>query len=430
MTQQNNFGYFSHVGKYSSKSNTLKYLKKRIKKSRIEKIFDFTVLDWKKNQNNIINEIYQNFPNSTIIIRSSAIGEDSVEKSKAGMYTSIPNVVSSSKDSIKIAINNVIHSYRNNGNFEQKNQILVQTQISNVKISGVVFTRTPDLGAPYIVINYEEGISTDGVTRGRVGNTIKIFRKTKLNKIELKWRNLIQSLKELENYLSTELLDVEFAITRNNNIVIFQARPITSIKFLIDPEITDIVLNLILKNKRRLKSIKNKKLLGKTTIFSDMCDWNPAEIIGNNPKCLDYSIYDYLFMKNVWYKSRILLGYQKIKPTNLMVKFGNKPYVDVRASFNSLLPELIPKILKKKLMKFYLDKLIKNPYLHDKVEFEILFTCYDFEIDKRLNELRSEFSKKEISLLKKLLIIFLKYLMIIKNKFLKCVKSIQKLTLK
>ena len=34
-------------------------------------------------------------------------------------------------------------------------------------------------------------------------------------------------------------------------------------------------------------------------------------------------------------------------------------------------------------MKFYLDKLIKNPYLHDKVEFEILFTCLDFSFDEK-----------------------------------------------
>ena len=46
--------------------------------------------------------------------------------------------------------------------------------------------------------------------------------------------------------------------------------------------------------------------------------------------------------------------------------------------------------LKKKLVDFYLKKLINNPHLHDKVEFEILFTCYDFSLPDRLKELNNE----------------------------------------
>lgn len=70
-----------------------------------------------------------------------------------------------------------------------------------------------------------------------------------------------------------------------------------------------------------------------------MSDWNPAEIIGNNPNLLDYSLYDYLIMNKIWHNARTVLGYQNVNPSPLMVKFGNKPYVDARASFNSLIPE-------------------------------------------------------------------------------------------
>ena len=52
---------------------------------------------------------------------------------------------------------------------------------------------------------------------------------------------------------------------------------------------------------------KNTKLLGKKTIFSDMADWNPAEIIGHNTNILDYSLYN-LSQKNHGYS--ILLVYQ------------------------------------------------------------------------------------------------------------------------
>ena len=83
-----------------------------------------------------------------------------------------------------------------------------------------------------------------------------------------------------------------------------------------------------------------------------MTDWNPAEIIGNNPNLLDYSLYDYLIMNNAWCLGRKKLNYQNVSTKNLMVKFGNKPYVDIRYSFNSLIPKNIPDHLKKKLLKF------------------------------------------------------------------------------
>ena len=72
-----------------------------------------------------------------------------------------------------------------------------------------------------------------------------------------------------------------------------------------------------------------------------MTDWNPAEIIGNNPNLLDYSLYDYLIMNNAWCLGRKKLNYQNVSTKNLMAKFGNKTYVDIRYSFNSLIPKNI-----------------------------------------------------------------------------------------
>ena len=66
-----------------------------------------------------------------------------------------------------------------------------------------------------------------------------------------------------------------------------------------------------------------------------MADWNPSEIIGNNPNLLDYSLYDYLIMSKSWYLGRNLLNYQTINDSKLMKRFGNKPYVDVNLSFDS-----------------------------------------------------------------------------------------------
>ena len=135
-----------------TKSNMLKYLQKKISKSKIEEILDFTIIDWKKNNEKILNDISKKF-NSKVIIRSSAIGEDSFETSQAGNYTSILDVNPGSKIKLKQAINLVIKSYIKKNNINKNNQILVQTQSSDIITSGVVFTRTIDNGAPYYIIN-------------------------------------------------------------------------------------------------------------------------------------------------------------------------------------------------------------------------------------------------------------------------------------
>ena len=102
-------------------------------------------------------------------------------------------------------------------------------------------------------------------------------------------------------------------------------------------------------------------------------------------------------MNHAWYKGREEIGYKKFYPHKLMKKFGNKPYVDIKHSFHSLIPNNFDKKLSKKLLIFYLEKLVKNPHLHDKAEFEILFTCYDFTLHDRLKELRKHnFTNNEI----------------------------------
>ena len=120
MTRQKNIVVESIF--FKSKSLTLKLLKKQLKKSKIEDIFDFTVEQWINNENLILQKITKSF-STNIIIRSSAIGEDSIEKSQAGNYLSILNIDPKSKSKVKSSIQSVINSYKNKKNFNKKNQI-------------------------------------------------------------------------------------------------------------------------------------------------------------------------------------------------------------------------------------------------------------------------------------------------------------------
>ena len=390
---------------FSSKSNTLLLLNKILRKSKIEKIFNFTVEEWLQNRNMVLDKISEQF-DSDIIVRSSAQDEDSFESSKAGIYESILNVNPKIKTKVEKAILSVIQSYNKQSGAYNQNQILIQNQTKNIITSGVILTKTPDIGSPYYVINYEEGESTIGVTKGTINNIVKIYHKIQAFNIPKKWKRLIASIKEIEDILQFEELDIEFGITDNKDVVIFQVRPITFIPQTDIAKLAKPIESKILKNKNIFSKLNQRKhILGNRTIFSDMSDWNPAEIIGNNPNLLDYSLYDYLIMNKIWHNARTVLGYQNVNPSPLMVKFGNKPYVDTRASFNSLIPEKLGKKLASKLVNYYLDTLSKNPHLYDKVEFEILFTCYDFNLDSKLSELEKHgFTKNEIKKIKNVLL--------------------------
>ena len=61
------------------------------------------------------------------------------------------------------------------------------------------------------------------------------------------------------------------------------------------------------------------------------------------------------------------------------------------------MPKNLNEKTKKKLINFYLKEFKNNKKSHDKVEFDILFTCYTPSIVKRIRKkLKKNFSKKEI----------------------------------
>ena len=70
-----------------------------------------------------------------------------------------------------------------------------------------------------------------------------------------------------------------------------------------------------------------------------------------------------------------------------MVDFAGLPYIDVRVSFNSFIPADIGPELANKLANYYIDCLISTPSNHDKIEFEVIYSCYTLDLEKRLEPL-------------------------------------------
>jgi len=200
--------------KFNSKADTLTFLQKQITRGKIEEIFSFTVLNWQTNKNKIIEKVVNKFYPYDIIVRSSARGEDSVETTEAGKYKSIQKISTRIKKNVENSINEVIKTYVEKGNKNKESQVLIQRQTTGVITNGVVFTRTPDIGSPYYVINFSDSKETDDVTRGEISNLVKIFRGCKKKSIPKKWKKLISILGEIESIFETEFLDIEFGITK------------------------------------------------------------------------------------------------------------------------------------------------------------------------------------------------------------------------
>jgi phosphohistidine swiveling domain-containing protein len=130
-----------------------------------------------------------------------------------------------------------------------------------------------------------------------------------------------------------------------------------------------------------------------------MSDWNPAEIIGTKPGLLATSLYRNLILDENWATQRTEYGYRDVRPQPLLISFVAHPYIDIRACFNSFVPESLSDELAEKIVDFCLKWLIDHPELHDKVEFDVIPTCFDLDFSRWEKRFASEggFSSAEIN---------------------------------
>lgn len=360
----------------STKANTLYAMKNLIKKARIEKMYILKVEDFWRDKERVCREIRERFEGSRIVVRSSSTQEDSLKYSNAGHYKSILDVDSASLEEIQDSIEQVIASYQEDMESVVGEQVLIQRQATNVCLSGVIFTRDLKGDRPYYLVNYDDLGSTDSVTSGRGGKTLWVAKDVDPEKLPVHWRSLITAVREVEDIIEGIPLDIEFAIDSSNEIILFQVRPLAAGYH--ENDIKDDHSFFALKNKVREQYERSVDIItGRTMKLSDMAFWNPSEIIGANPKTLDYSLYREIITHRAWNSGITKLGYRKLDQ-DLMYQVGNKPYINLNYSFYSLIPASISEGLAMRLVDYYQQRLEEDLSAHDKIEFEIACSSYDF----------------------------------------------------
>ncbi|ANI57364.1 PEP-utilizing enzyme [Pseudomonas glycinae] len=367
---------------FSTKAGTLSSLQERLTSARIAPLLAFTVADWRRNRQACVQAVGERLPAAPWIVRSSCGREDSAQASFAGAFLSIPNVDDAG---LSPAVEQVIASY---GEAFPADEILIQPMLGNVLRSGVAFSHDPNTCAPYRVVNWSEGSDTASVTGGMGG---RLWQQAAQSKIAAPaaLAPVVGLLEELLALFGGEPVDCEFAVTRETEgevLWLLQARPLILPS---RPE-TDA------EQSARLDSIQRKVargmrphpfLIGQRTVYGVMPDWNPAEIIGIRPKPLALSLYRDLVTDSIWAYQRHNYGYRNLRSFPLMPHFFGLPYIDVRLSFNSFIPADLDEDLAGRLVDYYIDRLLAEPTLHDKVEFEIVFSCYTLDLSQQLERL-------------------------------------------
>ena len=382
---------------FKTKAESLEALAPLLHNGRVLPQIRFSVGDWRSDAAGVLAAITAApWGSDRVIVRSSALGEDGAARSsQAGRYDSVLGVAGSA--AVSQAIDQVIDSFAHDGSDDD--QIFVQPMLDRVAMAGVVFSRSPS-GGPYFVINYDDSSGlTDRVTAGASDNLKTLLcLKSRPDACPPALAPVIALVSELESLLADDAIDVEFAIGGDGQLYLLQVRPLAVDRYgramdaKVDTALADVA------RKVELLSRPHPYLHGSRAIFGVMPDWNPAEIIGVRPWPLSLSLYCELITDAIWAYQRDNYGYQNLRSFPLLVSFHGLPYIDVRVSFNSFIPRDVPADLAGRLVNYYIDRLLSEPHLHDKVEFEIIFSCYTLDLPQRMGRLAERgFSPEDLA---------------------------------
>lgn len=382
---------------FGTKAETLEGLEGRLSTARVLPQARFTVAQWSQDAGAILGRLAAlPWGSGPTIVRSSTRAEDNSAASLAGKYESVGNVMGA--EELQRAIGRVIASYDGGGGDDQ---VFVQPMLSDIAIAGVAFTQDPNSDGPYVVINYDDASHRADLVTSGAGIALKTFywhRQHGLGHLPDEHKGIARLIEELETLTGRDALDIEFAVDGAGAVILLQVRPLVLA--------ADRRMNLArhaaavadIARKVELHSRPHPFLYGKRTVFGVMPDWNPAEIVGLKPRPLALSLYRDLVTDSIWAYQRDNYGYKNLRSFPLLISFHGLPYIDVRVSFNSFIPRDIEGDLAQRLVSYYVDRLLAQPSLHDKVEFEIIFSCYTLDLPERLKVLSEHgFSDEDLA---------------------------------
>lgn len=384
-----------------TKAATLDRLQGRLTHSRVLPLCYFRRADWIARPREVIDAALAALGTAgPYIVRSSAIDEDGFARSNAGSFRSELDV-SPQPATLQAAIDKVFASY---ASANPDDEVLLQPQLTDVAAAGVIFTRCLGSGAPYRVISFTEGPGTSAVTSGNDSDGIVLCCARGAGQaaqavLPKAGRAVIAAAEEIESCVCHDALDIEFAVTASGQVVTLQVRPLMvadeAQDRARDADVDDVLHGV----ERALRALAPPPpgQFGADAAWSVMADWNPAEIVGLRPGPLALDLYRHIVTDDIWARQRAQAGYRDLGRYPLVRNFGGQAYVDVRASINSFIPAAVADGPAARMTEWGLARLRQAPDLHDKIEFEIVPTCADFDLARWRTAYRGALDDTEFS---------------------------------
>lgn len=361
------------------KSAALKALAPRLQKATVPEFLTLPCTQLHKELDGFVQQVMQ-LGGRSYAVRSDAWLEDQAKGSQAGHFLTLLDV---SANHLKPSIQQVAQSLPGH----PLDQVMVQCMVSTVALAGVASTHRISDGAPWYCIELAAGDSaavTAGRAQGRMYGVARPQAPICLQKGELDPQVALPLalLLELETVWPGCAFEIEFVLTPSSeqwHIHLLQYRPIATQACWTQPsaEITTYSLPSLA---ALLQPDPCAQVLGASTMYTLMSDWNPAELIGSHPRPLALSLFQALIARGTWWQARERLGYAPAPEVDiaLLHPLAGRPWVDVRRSANSLIPAGVPGSIVTRLVDLWLARLRSQPHLHDKVEFKVFRTVRDF----------------------------------------------------
>ncbi len=353
-----------------TKAQTLRRLRDASPRTFLVDPFEvFTAGEWGRSANAVLSRLENAHSGSVVVVRSSAVVEDIDPSLPPGFFHSQIGVPADDTAALSAAIASVIQSYaRHEATWAElgRNEVLVQRQVVRPRLAGIADTGAR--GGLYFQVEYDdESGRTDTATAGRNIRRIDLLR----NEYTLPnpWARIRDAFLEVEGILSRPNLLIEFALDPEGWVHVFQAKPRPkSLCRPVDQAAHALAHELL---------AATYDILERQGAWSDMADWNPAEMLGDRPVPMATSLYQRVVTNAAWLQGRVALGYRAVGPGPLVELLAEKPYVNLRMSFLSLTPASLDSALAVRFVEDRIRALQERPDLHDKVELDLLFTTPD-----------------------------------------------------